>query len=1384
MSFAVLAVTAAMLHPSTAAARPAPGTPPAQQSGRNAASSTQPQVRTPLGPGTAAQPAAQRHGVVPGQVVVTFGAGTSVTGRGSSTGRTSARTPATDNAAVNQALGKVGALSLRPVLGATGQAASAARGTAAPAADSALPRTYVVQTSDRDSAAVAKRLRTTPGIAAAEPDRYVNTLAVPGQQLPAAALKAASAAARAQAAQRTNITPGGASGSAIPANYALADSAQALLNAGGVDAAGSFALLKGAYGQDPGAGEIITNVSLGDLVDASMVGDGNPEAVDSGATTILQDGQRYLDLPSMPLIPTYVSDGQGGLSGTASVQGQDPALDEVLLDFSVMSPLPHDEQRPDRVGAGYTDLLGIAPGAKYRLVVPQTPTIDQIAAALMAAADQTPHPNVITASLGMGDDAFGFASRYLEDDPVIRAAVRQIVRRGIVVVISSNDGTRLFTHAAVGPDGGSTATELAPGESAATDPDDVAFSGADSRDPDTGAIAAGGTTLDDTLSAPDGDPTVAETRVSGFGTFSSGFGSRVDLSAPSDNIPAFVHPTRTAFAPAGGPSDVNVALNGGTSASAPEIAAAAAVVLQGARLAGHSMTPADVRSLLERTGRQVATPAQIDRTLHVGPQIDVTAATQAALGGRSAAEPALVRLSVAHHVMIGGLGGTFTETTDPNRIDLGDVASGGTGEGLAGPVTVAGDVVGVPAGAHPQYRLTEGTTVWRSDSPGIRVTPRQLLSAAHLPIVSASDRDVRLRYDVLVGGRVVATASRTLTIGPSDGTYDVAPAPTGPAVAALGHPVTVHYDLTGVRGLSRPAIAVSGVGHWNPLLAPMFDPAWTLPLTGGSGTVTIPADAFHGGSGIYGIGIVMATGNALTNVYGDFAPIRLGTGTAAARAATPLLTDSSGVPAHQAEVSRAHPEVRVGYDVRGVPGATGAEVEFSAPGPTQNGPYEKYSSFNNPNGSQPDDDGIDAPSTLHVTLPGTTGNPRLSLVDLGLPTSEYYNVRVLATDSRHRVVGQASPAVELEADDGLAPDGDEIADFAVAGKDSLVSLLGADGSVALRPYDPATGTYGPALATDGPGASYAVLGASSDSHRALVAHRGSPDGDVDLQVWDTAGRSVVARQTLPAGDLRFMNGQVDTARNRGVVLVQRKSDQSYALLSLDLATGAASAQIPIPVAGAGITDPGAAPVQWSEMAIDPTDGSVVVLPTGPVKCAGQVNAPRIDLATGAVTLAGTTARCSHGLGIDDTGTPYNASNSGFSVTLPMPSLITKLDPADDSPDPVTVRQDRGFELKIDGQRDLALEKFNGPEGVRYPGLPAVVFDNDAMGQTLVVDLATGERVKTVIGTVAYDDGSPLMAFPMPPTTASLDSTSMQLDVSQRTAYSIGWNRQQIQQFSY
>ena len=52
----------------------------------------------------------------------------------------------------------------------------------------------------------------------------------------------------------------------------------------------------------PGTGEVITNVSIGDLTDQAMADAGDPYVQSNGPTTIVQNGQRYLDLPSMPLI--------------------------------------------------------------------------------------------------------------------------------------------------------------------------------------------------------------------------------------------------------------------------------------------------------------------------------------------------------------------------------------------------------------------------------------------------------------------------------------------------------------------------------------------------------------------------------------------------------------------------------------------------------------------------------------------------------------------------------------------------------------------------------------------------------------------------------------------------------------------------------------------------------------------------------------------------------------------------------------------------------------------------------------------------------------------------------------------------------------------------
>ncbi|MEU4091839.1 S8 family serine peptidase [Streptomyces sp. NPDC026673] len=1323
-------------------------------------------ARTALGGASAAQaPPAQREGVVPGQVLVTLAPETTVTGRKLPGSRVGSRAAGTSSGAVNRTLDAAGATSLRPLFPSlSASAADALTGAArerlgGEAAD--LSRTFVVRTANRDSAAVARELQGTPGVVHAEPNRYVNTMNTGGRRLPPAVL----ASAKSDAADRA--VPSGGS-AAIPGNFALATSAQAFLNAGGVDAVGAFDILQGRHGQQPGTGRTITNVSIGDLTDQAMADSGDAYVRGNGPTTVLQDGQRYLDLPSMPLIPAYVAAPDGSLSGSASTKDQDPGLGEVLLDFSVMAPLAHDRQRPGRTGSGYTDLLGVAPGAGYRLVVPQQPTMDQIATALLAAAHQSPRPDVITASLGFGTDAQGFPGRYLEDDPYVRSVVASIVRKdGIVVVISSNDGTRLYTPAAVGPDGGSTPTDTARDDKDATRIDDVAYSTTPSKVPDSGAVAAGGTTLDDTLASRTGDATTAETRISGFGTFSSGFGTRIDLAAPSDTIVAFTHTA------GGDAQSVTPVLNGGTSASAPEIAAAAAVVLQAAGLGGHELTPGQVRDLLRRTGREVSTPAQIDRPLGVGRQIDVTAAVEEALGHRGDRDgTTAVRLSVAHRLTTAGLGGQFVETTDQDRIDLGDMASGGNGMGLVGPVTFAGDVTGLPKGSAARYTLTVGSRTWRSGTPAIRVTPAELLDAAGLPVVSASDRRITVTYRVLTGDRTRATVRRTLAVGPSDGRYVESTAPRAPAVVTAGHAVTVSYDLTGVAHTADPQLVVSTVGHWNPVLAPVFSAAWHQALTGTAGTVTIPAEAFAAGGGLYGIGIAQSGfgGNPALVTYGEFAPVRVDGASAEERPQAPVVSGADGARGHAAQVTRAHSGFTLRYDVRDVPKARYAQVEFSAPAPTL---HDSFNTFTNANGTALDDDGVNAPSSAHRVLPATRGTVRLDALRLGLSTSAVYGVRVMALDRDHRVVGQASPVSTLEVDDGPAPDGSTVLSFAAAGDGSVAALRTVSGTTEVRHYSTRTGVYGAVIASDTTeGSDYEVLGAAPAAHRTLLVHQTAPGGDVQVETWDTATDTLVGRTALPAAEYRFVVGRVDTARARGALLLRAVADGGDLVLPVNLADGTAGAPIPSDL-------PGVPKGTYSLLDIDSSTGDVYLAKGAPIGlCLGGVQIPRVNPGTRTVTAVGTMSGCSNGFASDGAGTLYNLSATAISTKIVPTSVLGSLDVATGEPgDSPAVRRGPSEAMAVDGRNRVAVAAFAAPEGTSYSGSgTAFVADNNATGRMLVVDLATGGVLRTLGGFASGAHGGPLVHGGL--------MNSVQLDPATRTGWTYGPYDGQIHRFSY
>ncbi len=891
-------------------------------------------------------------------------------------------------------------------------------------------------------------------------------------------------------------------------------------------------------------------------MDQSMADAGDTWVQFFGPTTRVINGQRYLDYPSLPLIPTWTSDDRGNLDPLGTVEFVDPFLGEVLLDFSVMAPLPSDRQRPEARGDGLTDLLGIAPGAQYRLIVPKDPTISNIYTALLAAARQQPRPDVITASLGFGFDSVGYPGRYLEDDPVGQAVVGSIVQQGIVVCISSNDGTRLFTPTAIGPDGGSAPTDrLRSGETPTSTDDDFATTIA-TRVADSGAIAVGGTTLDDIFSAPPqaGGPLAhvgqfPQTRYNGAASFSSGFGTRIDIAAPSDGIVALAHQcTQDPCTP----QDAIPVLSGGTSASAPMVAAAAAVVIQAARLMHKKLTPLQVRDLLVRTGRPLAQAPQADRTLAMGTQLDVTAALEAVLGTEEDDDgPSIARLSVAHRRELGDLGAAFREDTDPAAIDLAgplDFDGNPTGQWLAGPITIAADVVN--ASSDLQYALIVGRTELVQGDRAFRLLPSELLAAAGLPVVSSGSRSVDVRYEVRRRGKAVASVATTLVFGPSDGLITEPLAPVAPALAGEGQDVVVHYDLTGMRFVDAPTLFVSGIGHWSPFAAPLFHPDSEIPLRGLSGSVRIPGSSFRGGAGLYGIGIRPQTSSP---DVGQIAVIRI-TAASPARPDAPLLADASGRFGHIAAISRAASKFTLRWNASGM--GDGAALEVSAPAPTlRNG----WNTFSNANGSRRDADGIDSPSMLFVRLPSASGEKAFDAVDLGIAPGLLYNLRIVALRGG-APAGETSPSSMLQVDDVALPAG-VVTSFDLAGEGSVAATATGDASgnlvsTALVLWSPGRAQLGATVASDPTGSTvYELFGRDSTRNLALAARWPWTGSVQTLETWDTTTWSKLHSLDVDAFTEYFLlTARIDSTHHRAPFLAF-DSSFALALLPFDLASG-------------------------------------------------------------------------------------------------------------------------------------------------------------------------------------------------------------------------------------
>ncbi|HTU81283.1 MAG TPA: S8 family serine peptidase [Candidatus Acidoferrales bacterium] len=792
----------------------------------------------------------------------------------------------------------------------------------------------------------------------------------------------------------------------VPTNYGVTSSLQSMLNAPSDDVIGAYDEIERHFHQLPGEGEIITNVSLGDLDDAGAANNNNDPCsswVSSyGPTTELLGRQRYLNMPSMPLIPTYTADDSGNLDGAGEVCGIDPVLSEVDLDFAMMAPLPHDRQRAGEMGSGITDLFGIAPGAQYRLIVPAdfAPTFTDIQAAMLAAALQTPRPNVITASIGYGLDSYGFPGRYLEDDPLTESIVASIVQSyHVVVCIAANDGMRSdATFAAVGPSGGSAPTDLAAPGQAPTNIDDVQFSTTPSLDFDSGAIAAGGTTLDDIFANPPqyavsarvrAQHAYADTRWTGFTSFSSGYGNRIDLSAPADNVVAFEH------YPGGADDAVQVVVNGGTSASSPEIAATAAVVQQVARLTGHPFRdPLDLRAFLKQTAAPVPPVTQADSKLNVGPQIDLRRAVETLLERTGVHDtPSVPRVAIEQRRDVFYLDGLFQGDTDPADIDLSHSGNAlyGSATNEHAWITVAPDWEFAPAGAKYSLRVA-GTAKVLATTPWARLQPETILEAAGYALASPSTRSVKLAYNEIAAGRSLSTTF-SLTFGPAPERSDLVMAPQVPPVVTKGDTIPVTYDFSHADHVNGPLLQVSLPGRLNPETGLYYNPVYSLPLTESKGTVQVPLSKLPGG-GIYSFTVLLNPGGGgPAQINSDFATTRVALQSSDARPAAPLLSYQASMPGHLLEIPY-DGTFKLSYDVSNVAGATGAALEISAAGPTL-GNTSIYNPFNNPNGSERDHDGIDTGSIYYAPLGGTSGTVMLDAKTIGLYSAMYHVVRVI-----------------------------------------------------------------------------------------------------------------------------------------------------------------------------------------------------------------------------------------------------------------------------------------------------------------------------------------------------------------------------------------------------
>jgi hypothetical protein len=1167
----------------------------------------------------------------------------------------------------------------------------------------------------------------------------------------------------------------------LPTNYALTASAQSLLNSPSVDVAAAYDEIASRFNQIPGKGETITDVSIGDVDDASAASNPNDPCnfyVSAyGPTTEIVAGQRYLNLPSMPLIATYTADATGDLNGTGEVCGSDPYDVEIDLDFAAMAPLPHNLQRAGEVGSGYTDLLGVAPGATYRLVVPDvaSPTISDIDAEFLGAALQTPRPNVITGSIGFGEDQYGFPSRFLEEDPLSQAIIQAIVYTyQIPVCISAGDGTRTFTTVAIGPSGGSAATDVVPPGSTGTNLNDDYLSTIPSLVFDSGSIDAGGTTLDDIFANPPQyatNPQViaqhayAETRWDGFTTFSSGFGSRVNVSAPSDNILSFEHTF------GGGDDAVTVIEEGGTSASAPETAAVVAVVEQVSRLLGHPITnPYQIRKLLEQTGSPVLSVSQADTALNVGPQVNLRNVVESLLDQGSGSwhhSSGVARVAVEQRRDEGELNGEFLSDTNPAAIDLANGTRPGSDE--LSWITIAPDWEFVSP--HSSYKLyvTGHSNKVLATTPWARLLPNTILQAAGVTIPSSSSQTVQMTYEAQGGGKPVTT-NFALTFGPSVTTEYFSLAPKVPSVVT-GSTIPVTYNVSNVgSNLQSPELIVSEPGRVDPDSGALFHPVYTAALPSAtSGTVNVPVSALQGG-GVYGVGIEIDTVNG---IYSNFAFTRVAAPGAAShsvsasgwgvegRPVAPLLSSSGSTPGHLLTIPYGA-SFQAQYNVHNVPGANGAIIEVSAAGP---GAWGSYNPFNNPNGSIRDDNGVDSGSTYFQPVSGTSGTATISGKTANLYAALNQVVRVFPTRDG-KIIGEGGDVSTITMNGVYALDGGYVDNgFGVnaAGSDGFITsgqeLASGEIITSLETFNQNTNAITDNVASGSNSLYYTNGWGQYGNDIGLFCDENEQTSASTCNLLNTVSSGTIGSAWSPTGlpSTFFIDeGAANTANDTGAFYGYNSATSSYGLFTSNLVANTNSALYNIEPTGLTI------PEYWGFA--ENTTTNTGVLPLDDI--ANPNTAPTIVL----VNLTNGTMSSFTGLGLSF---PYGIAVDSTSNKAAVPTL-----------------GDAGFTIY-----NLATQSGNEvimPQPPTNGGGNGLYTAADPTHSEFLVEQTTAPDYQSnnnsLSRVLAYDENGNLLSaqerFDLWDSFVSIATNNLQLNPSLRLGYLVGPGLQQLIPFSY